>query len=392
MNAFRTPLDRTAFRLPLWLLAGPLLAGPAMADDPGPSRIEHLEQRVQQLEAEREQTEAADEWKRSTSVAHLSGYGAVGYADEETGDGAFDQVSFNPIFHYLYDDLLLFEAELEIAVEEDGETETALEYAALNLFANDYVVVGAGKFQSPLGQFRQNLHPAWINKLPAAPVGFGHDGAAPTAEVGAYLRGGVPVGDLAANYAVYVGNGPEVLVEAGEIHGIESEGFTRDVDGDKVWGARLGLLPIPQLEFGVSGALGQVALLDDTGALLEQDRDYQVLGADFAWQRGLAELRGEYIIQSLDDDPASSYPEDVEWEAWYVQGAMRIPDTQVEVVARYGEFDSPHADDDQDQVAAGINYLFASNVIAKLAYEWNDGDPASPADHDRVLIQLAYGF
>jgi hypothetical protein len=77
----------------------------------------------------------------------------------------------------------MLESELEISIEPDDDTEAELEYLTIDWFANDYAAVLAGKFLSPVGQFRQNLHSSWINKLPTAPPGFGHDGAAPISEM-----------------------------------------------------------------------------------------------------------------------------------------------------------------------------------------------------------------
>ncbi len=61
-------------------------------------------------------------------------------------------------------------------------------------------------------------------------------------------------------------------------------------------------------------------------------------------------------------------------------------------MARYTDFDSPHNSQDQQQWAVGLNYIVASNFIAKIAYEFNDGESGSDAELDRLLLQLAYGF
>ena len=115
-----------------------------------------------------------DEWKIYDSRIHLAGYAAAGWTDDDSeGDDRFNQVSFNPIFHFLYKDLFLMEAELEMAVAENGGTEVELEYATVDWLVNDHMILLAGKFLSPIGQFQQNRHPAWINKLPTAPSGFG---------------------------------------------------------------------------------------------------------------------------------------------------------------------------------------------------------------------------
>lgn len=59
---------------------------------------------------------------------------------------------------------------------------------------------------------------------------------------------------------------------------------------------------------------------------------------------------------------------------------------------RYARFDAPHSDQSQKQWALGLNYLFASSIIAKAAYEFNDGLDDEPTDDDRLLLQLTYGF
>ncbi len=187
-------------------LAAPtaLLAAPS-ADDLS-RQIEVLQKQLDALQAQvaaqrktsdaiqqqvaKNTAESAKDEKFADSVVHLAGYGSVGYTDNRDTAGRFSQVQFSPIFHYQYKDLMMLESELEIRVTPEGETTTELEYLSLDLFLNDYATFVAGKFISPIGQFRQNLHPGWINKLPSAPPGFGHDGAAPASEVGIQLRGG----------------------------------------------------------------------------------------------------------------------------------------------------------------------------------------------------------
>lgn len=347
---------------------------------------EEMDQLKQEVAATRKQQ---NEWKIYDSKAHLAGYGAFSYASQESDNDRFNEVLFAPIFHYSYKDLLLLESELEITLDDAGGTETALEYLTIDVFLNDYMTLLGGKFLSPVGQFRQNLHPSWINKMPTAPPGFGHDGAAPTAEVGAELRGGFGfTGQTHFNYALYVGNGPELeLNKAGdEIEAIGTEGFVSDEDGNKAFGGRLGFLPIPNLEIGVSGAYSQVALEG------EQDRDYTVLDADFVWHWKGLETRGEYVRSELDALSTSVAPDGLTWESWYMQAAYRFLPTKFEAVARYTDFDSAHADHSQEQWALGINYLFASNAMLKASYEFNDGLTNEPADDNRLLFQLAYGF
>lgn len=343
------------------------------------------------------------EWKNTDSVVHLAGYGDVSYSDGQGDDvnGTFAGVHFNPIFHYQYKDLIMLESELEFEIAEDGKTELALEYLTIDLLVNDYLTLLGGKFLSPLGQFRQNLHPSWINKLPTAPPGFGHDQAAPVSEMGLQVRGGFPVGEkpMYVNYAAYVGNGPilEFEEEDGEfeIEAVEAEGRSSNEDDELIWGGRVGFLPIPMLEVGLSGATGKIngEIPDGMGGkMLDATRNYDVFGADLAWKWGGLGLRSEYIKQRVGSTVSSVAPESATWEAWYAQAAYRFTPTKWESVMRYTDYDSPHDSIDQKQWVLGINYLFAPNAMAKLAYNFNDGMSDYASDDDRFQLQFAYGF
>lgn len=339
----------------------------------------------------------------TNTITHLAGYADVGYTEAESSNGSFGAGTFAPIFHYQYRDLVMLEAELEIEIDDDGETETALEYLAINWFMNDYLTLVGGKFLSPIGQFRQNLHPSWINKLPSAPPGFGHDGAAPVSDVGVQLRGGGPLGEVRTNYAFFISNGPELIAEFEddefELDGVEAEGFGNDIDGEKVIGGRFALIPMVGLEIGFSAASGKATVTeieDGESELLsgEGARDYDVIGADFHWQTGRFGLRGEYVETEVGADEGGGFAasEGATWETWYTQGSYRARESKWEFVARYTDFDSPHSSQDQTQWALGTNYLFSNSFIGKFSYEFNDGLQQATADQDRIQLQLAYGF
>ena len=142
---------------------------------------------------------------------------------------------------------------------EGNETEVGLEYAQISYLLNDYVTLGAGKFLSPFGVFRERLHPAWINKLPDAPLPFGHGGLGPTSELGFEVRGGIPVGPTKMNYTVYVSNGPRLITDEDHEAGLLSSSNFEDVDDNKAIGGRIGFLPIPELELGYSMQYAEVA-------------------------------------------------------------------------------------------------------------------------------------
>ena len=400
------------------------LPGMALAEDKYEAlqrKLEALQQELREVKQALEQTreekasraevsqlekkvDSASEWKDPNTLIHMAGYADVGFTNGDNENGSFRVGGFSPIFHFQYKDLVMLESEVEFEIEEDGSTNIGLEYLTIDWFANDYVTVIGGRFLSPIGQFRQNLHPSWINKLASAPLGYGHDGAAPTSETGIQLRGGFPLGRMRANYAVYVGNGPELIAgwdgSEFELDGIEAEGFGADSDGDKVWGGRFALLPMQGLEVGVSAATGKATVTsveDDLGTApslgTEQARDYDVLGVDAVWFRRNMTLRGEYVRSKVGAATTGvSASDGAEWTAWYVQGSYLFPRTKYEAVLRYSDFDSPEDAKDQTQWALGLNYLFTSNFIAKLSYEANDGQSGTPANDDRWYFQFAYGF
>lgn len=330
------------------------------------------------------------------STYHLAGYGFVDFAAPQDGDAAFTVASFNPIFHAQYDEKIFFEGELEVEVIEGGETELNLEYATIGWLFNDHAALVAGRFLSPLGYFRQNLHPAWINRFASAPVGFGHDGAAPSADLGAQIRGGWATATIGTfNYAAYLANGPELEAEEDVLEGVMSDGTPRNVDGNLVWGGRIGWLPVPMLEFGFSFANGRAAVTEVEGTEVEDepDRAYSFYGADVAWRPSPAiELRGEYARQRAGSAPLSVAPDAATWRAWYAQAAYRIAGTPWELVGRYGDFESANVMMSTSQWGAGLNYWLTSSTVIKAAYEFNDPELAMSETGDQFLLQIAHGF
>ncbi len=349
-----------------------------------------------EVDALKQQVESAAEWKRPVTLVHLAGYADVGYTDSKSESGSFNVGTFSPIFHYQFNESVMLEAELEFEVDEAGNTDVGVDYMTVDIFMGDHAALVVGKFLSPIGQFRQNFHPSWINKMASAPVGFGHDQAAPNAEVGAMVRGGFPMSGIYANYAAYLGNGPVLEEDGGEVEMIETPGLNKDGNGKKTGGGRFGLyFPAQKLDLGISAATGKVSVRSGSataGYTYDDSRSYDVLGADFTWHVNTLDLRGEYVKQEYGAQATSSAPDAGSWEAWYVQAAYGFGGAKWEAVLRYGEYDTPHASKDRKQSMVGINYLFASNVVGKIDYEFNDNPNAGQTADDRLLLQLAYGF
>ena len=381
----------------LSLAASVFASGAAIANEDTESRIANLESQIAAL---REDVKSNN--LDTLSKLHMTGFSNVDFiAGSGRKQDGFTAAEFTPIFHFQFSDRVLFEGELEAETTADGGTEIGLGYANINLILNDYMALVAGKFLSPIGQFRQNIHPSWINKMPTAPVGFGHGGAAPLSDLGVQLRGGIPLsGSMRANYALFTSNGPTLVVDGatGELE-LETEAASSNADGNFVYGGRVGFLPVPALELGLSGALGKVGVGQEVSNLTagEPDRDYTVLGADAVYNLDTLQLRGEFIQQTVGSEAGSTIADgavtgELDYTAWYAQAAYRVPDTKWEGVARIGDLDTPNADANRSQWSVGVNYLFANNVIIKAAYTVDDYDYNAINDDERFNVQLAYGF
>lgn len=449
------------------LLAGLAInASPALAQDNDAllTRIEQMESEISELRARLEQTEelsaqSAAAVTRQQSAPQAAEYGGAipglsrpsasdisvhiaGYADagltvsdgERGTDATFAAGTFNPSLHIQYRDLLLFESEAEIVVDQNGETNFELEYSQLDILLHDSATLILGKFLSPVGQFQERLHPSWINRLADAPVGFGHDGIQPATEVGVQLRGGVPLGGTRFTYAAALGNGPR-LDGAG---GVITEGFGGDDNENKAFSGRLGFLPFPFLEFGasllharVNGPSGEpvqdehgaaqpllAAVVDEHDAELSDLSafavDYDLWGVDAAYTRGPWDIRFEYLRGVRGAISAPDHDGEFEvmlprlrMTAWYGQLAYRLSGLtdhpilgNFEPVIRYGEFDVRGLEDLADEAAEerwdfGLNYWFAPAVVLHSAVQHRTFTGRHPGEDNRdtrLLFKLGFGF
>lgn len=352
--------------------------------------VEQLAKDVAMLKEQNESLKTAKE-SNAKSGFQIAGYAAFDYSDDE-----FSGVKFAPIFHSKYGDILQFEGELEFTMDPTtGETVTELEYAAATLFLNNYMGLQVGKFMSPIGQFVQNQHPSWINKLPDAPLGFGHDGAAPTSNVGIALRGGLPkIAGLRSNYVLFVSNAPVYgKTEDGAVEGsIDAEGKVTSNGAQPTVGVRYALNPLSQMEIGISGAVGEIVDTNNTKSV----RDYNVFDVDFMYNIDALSLKAEYVKQIIGTSTINSIdPDGGEWQAWYAQASYQFTQFPVEPVLRYSDYHNPETK--RNQLVLGLNYLLANNLIAKFAYQFNSNEDATIAatdvtNSDIFRAQLAFGF
>ena len=329
-----------------------------------------------------------------------------------TTSSEFTSMKFTPIFQFQYQDLVLFEAELEIE-NAGGETEVALEYAQADFFVHPNAVIVVGRFLSPFGQFFERLHPSWINRMADTPAGFGHGGLQPISETGIQVRGGFELDPGTFTYSIALGNGPRV----GEEGDTELEAFDGDDNDNKAISGRFGLLVIPNLELGASFLTAKVVGLEaeaGPGLIEPTEADLFQWGADFAYTGGAWDIRGEYIRANRDPiNTAVEHAADVEEfptlesTAWYLQLAYRLSGTaqfpalaNVEPTLRYGEYDitgnhelAEHSAENRWDV--GVNYWMTPSLVAKTVLqrrEFTAREPDEVTEETRLIVQVAYGF
>lgn len=328
----------------------------------------------------------------------ITGGADVVYQKRESGNGSFSLAHFNPILLFRATDKVLAEAEMEMGVNDAGDTELGLEYAQIDYLFNDYLTFIAGRFVLPIGVVREKLDSAWINKLPILPLPEA-DTAPLFAEndVGVQARGAVHVCDpVTMTYALFIGNGP------GDNGPGNLPAFNKgeSVNGKPNGGGRLALFypweAHHDIEVGVSGQTGPYS---DDGKQF-----WSVAAVDGALHLGPdVEVRGEYIKtwQENEGIPTTNR------EGWWAQGAYKLAGlnldwpmiNSVEAVFRYsGEHQlGGHV----SEFDLGLLYHITNTLMVKGAYSFfqsnlhsfvtPDGDTVD-LNRNMFTLQAAYGF
>lgn len=337
----------------------------------------------------------AQDYKPSKTQFMIRGYGHAGYNYTKVGDevsSTFDGSTFAPIFMFKHGDRLLFETELEFVLE-DGALEVGFEYANMSYVLNDYMTIRGGKFLLPFGSFVEKLHPAWINKLNNAPLGFGHGGIAPSSGVGAELRGAFPIKGIKVSYSLYTTNGPRINDgsdepdEAGQLIFNNFE----DNNVNKAVGGRFAIFPLTNSSLELAGSFytGQVG---DTGSQYEKVQA-NLYAFDMSYVKmisaikGIIDIKGQYNYSSVDeaefyepedDGTLSPYTFDNKSTAYFGQLSYRPTMSgsdfvkRLELVGRYSTMNTPEGSEWEQksvQTTVGLNYWITWRALLKFTYQ-----------------------
>lgn len=359
--------------------------------------------------------------KPGKSKFMMRGYyhsGFEGVSSEGEAEYNFTGGNIAPILMYRQSDKLFFEAEFE-GEYEDGEFEWGMEYADISYVLNKYMTIRAGKFLLPFGTFMEKLHPAWINRLATRPLGFGHDGIAPTTDVGVELRGAFYTGSVKLNYQLYAINGPQLKdgTDEPDEAGMLNFGYMEDNNKDKTIGGRLGIFPFSNgmLEVGFSGLTGQVGSDDspyeDVRANLYAIDLSLVRNLDF--MKSVIDIKGQYNYAQIgnanyavpDDTTGLYYDFNNISSTYYAQLSIRPSLVEnnfirkLELVGRYSTLQAPEGalwEQNPTQIAVGLNYWIDWRTVLKIGYQSTDGlgdhDAPEPISSNMFYVHWAIGF
>lgn len=344
--------------------------------------IQKLNQEIESLKSQ------TDFNKPGLSRFLLRGYAHSGL-QATNEEFSFVGGSFNPLFLYKQSDRLLFESEWELGLT-GGEVEFGVEFANMSYLLSKTLTFRAGKILVPFGIFVPNLHPAWINKFPTAPLGAGHDGILPTNDIGVELRGGSYLGNLKVNYSIYVINGAQLNdgKDEPEEAGILHHAIFPDNNKAKTVGGRMGLFPLSNssLELGFSGMYGKVGAEHsdmENIAALHYAFDLSYVKTIPSWN-SVIDLKAQYTAVEIEDAnyPSHENPEDLvtfdnKSTTWFAQLSLRPALLEnkfirnLEFAGRYSTIKTPEGSEwesDDDQIDLGINYWVDWRTLFKISY------------------------
>ena len=347
---------------------------------------------------------AKDSFPGSTKFL-MTGYGSAGFISQNNDGARQFGASFNPLFLWKVSDRLLFEGEFEAQLE-GHETSLALEIAQTSYLLNDYVTLGAGKFLNPMNYFVERQHMGWVNKLPNKPLSV-YDGLLAETEVGFQVRGGVPVGTSKLGYSFFVANAPELRsstnsADAAELGTLEFNNFD-NTDKHVAVGGRVGLSPLPELEFGYGFQVSDVAPSgthgDVTALLQSADLSYV---RDSARLKGVFNLKAQWVWSHIDnftyDPPGTGFKNNR--NGGYAQVAYRPSRVandfikNLEAVFRYDLLNQANTPTgvDETRYTVGLNYWLGPTTVFKTAYEFDEQSGSNAEHHNAVLVQFVTGF
>lgn len=434
-------------------------APPAAAITNAP--VDNLKTRVEQLEKKQEQQQtetdqSLDQMDKNlknlagktkaaipgTSKLLLAGYGSASFQSSSRGYGPSQAPedtalngsrppqntfagSLNALFLYEMSPKILFEGELELETDTlTRKIEPNLEQAQVHYLMNDNLTLAAGAFLDPMDYFIERQHMAWVNKLPDKPLAV-YDGLLPETQLGAQLRGGVPVGPTKLEFAVFTAMAPKLVLDPGNPGSLGTLDFDDfAVSSRLAGGAHVGWYLFPQLEIGYGFQAFKANAVDAADLSLGSAATAFLQSADLSFVKDFDCIKGTLnfhaqwvwshlgdfttIVNNLNTQDGSSFsPFRNNRDGGYAQLAYRPTKLEnailknLEVVFRYdriNQSDSPLGMN-EERYTEGLDYWLTPSVVIKLAYEMDrqhgvaDNSFGNFAENGHSFwMQIAVGF
>jgi hypothetical protein len=350
----------------------------------------------------------------------LAGDAEVQFGKVAGQHSAFTLADFAPIFLFRAGDNVLFEAGLDITLQNGAvtlangntgnrgvETSIDLSFATIDYLLNDYVTVVAGDMLLPLGTYSERSA-GWLNKIPDDPL---PRSVLPASGVGAQLRGAIPIGQTGqlVSYSLYGANGPGSVDGSGNATfvdssgnalpnldlgnvGIQSNGNTGNLHASPSGGGRIGwffpLKPHYDLELGVSGQSGP---WNDAG-----NRLWSAAVVDAALHISpYFEAKGEYINTWVQTEDRGT----IEPGGWWVQAGYKVAGlnlnlpliNNLELVARY-DTTNDGLGTRTSRETIGYVYYLTNTLWFEGDYEFLQSRGPNALPSNKWVFQLSYGF
>src|SRR5438093_7816222 len=157
------------------------------------------------------------------------------------------------------------------------------------------MTIDVGRLLNPTNFFIERLHPDWINKLPDKPLAV-YDGLLPESEMGAQLRGVIPIGPTKLEYVGFVANAPGLITGPEDFEEIGMLDFDNDANfgGHVAVGGHVGFIPIPQIEVGYVFFQAKDGIRDQAVEAVLQSADFNFV-TDSAFLKGLINARAQWV-------------------------------------------------------------------------------------------------
>jgi len=411
-EAMKTELDalKTAVRQMAGTAPAAPAEGPAAATKPSEGKqvvtttAAQTDVAALQAEVDTLKTQVKETFPGSTKFL-LAGYGTAGFT-ARSGEDPFFDASFNALFLYKLTDRLFFEGEMELEFE-NGATTINLEVAQASYLLNDYMTIGVGRFLNPMDFFVERQHMNWVNKLPDKPLAV-YDGLLPESQLGAQLRGVVPLGPTKLEYVGFVANAPGLITAPDDFSELGMLDFpnTSNVGGHVAVGGHVGFIPIPELEVGYGIQRSKVGPRDHAVENVLQSADFNYV-RDSTLLKGLINFRAQWVWSHVghfvyDPDGEQGFGPlsfNNNRNGGYVQMAYRPTKIDndiiknLEGVVRYDRLNQLHTPVgfDEERVTLGLNYWLTPSAVVKAAYEF-DNKNGGARDQDAFMMQMAVGF